>query len=196
MNENNIKNFINSFFFGVYIKYVRIVNGSKYLVKLGRGDGRSKIFILEFVIECICYELVKLMGIDCVEYILEDDNNGGLFLVFKWFYDEIKEKFYSVNKLMKILDILRENLYSKLVNNIKKDINNMIVYDYIVNNIDRYLKNFGFLKKGNEIRFLFIYDNGLVLGFYLDDDELEFEDIEDLLFDCDYVKCFDMSNRR
>lgn len=196
MNENNIKNFINSSSLGVYTKYVRIVNGSKYLVKSGRGDGRSKTSILEPVTECICYELAKLMGIDCAEYTLEDDNNGGLFSASKWFYDETKEKFYSANKLMKILDISRENLYSKLVNNIKKDINNMIVYDYIVNNTDRHLKNFGFLKKGNEIRFSPIYDNGLALGSHLDDDELESEDIEDLLFDCDYAKCFDTSNRR
>ena len=198
MSENNIKNFINSSSLGVYTKYVRVVDGNKYLVKSGRGNEKSKTSILEPVTECICYELAKLMGIDCAEYRLEEDNSG-LLSVSKWFYDDDKEKFYSANKLMKILGISRENLYSKLINNIpniKQDLNNMIIYDYIVNNTDRHLKNFGFLKRGNELRFAPIYDNGLALGSHLDDDELESEDIEDLLFDSDYAKCFDTSNRR
>ena len=73
---------------------------------------------------------------------------------------------------------------------------NMIVYDYIVNNTDRHLKNFGFLEKNNRLRFAPIYDNGLALGSHLDDSELESENIDDLLLDSDYVKCFDTSNRR
>lgn len=198
MNNNNIRNFINSSSLGVYTKYVRVVNGDKYLVKSGRGDGKNKTSILEPVTECICYELAKLMGIDCAEYILEEDNEE-LLSVSKWFYDETKEKFYSANKLMRILGISRENLYDKLVKNIpaiEQDLNNMIVYDYIVNNTDRHLKNFGFLKRGNELRFAPIYDNGLALGSHLDDDEIEAEDLEDLLFDSDYSKCFDTSNRK
>ena len=198
MSENNIRNFINSSSLGVYTKYVRVENGTKYLVKSGRGDGKSKTSILEPVTECICYELAKLMKIDCAEYTLEDDNEE-LLSVSKWFYDDRKEKFYSANKLMKILGISRENLYDNLISNItdiKQEINNMIVYDYIVNNTDRHLKNFGFLENNNELRFAPIYDNGLALGSHLDDDELESEDIEDLLFDSDYAKCFDTSNRR
>jgi len=168
MSENNIRNFINSSSLGVYTKYVKVENGTKYLVKSGRGDGKSKTSILEPVTECICYELAKLMKIDCAEYALEDDN-GELLSVSKWFYD---------------------------ITDIKQDINNMIVYDYIVNNTDRHLKNFGFLEKNNKLRFAPIYDNGLALGSHLDDSELESENIEDLLLDSDYAKCFDNSNRR
>jgi len=198
VSNNNIRNFINSSSLGVYTKYVRVVNGTKYLVKSGRGDGKSKTSILEPVTECICYELAKLMKIDCAEYTLEDDNEE-LLSVSKWFYDDRKEKFYSANKLMKILGISRENLYDNLISNItdiKQEINNMIVYDYIVNNTDRHLKNFGFLENNNELRFAPIYDNGLALGSHLDDSELESENIDDLLLDSDYAKCFDTSNRR
>jgi serine/threonine-protein kinase HipA len=198
VSDNNIRNFINSSSLGVYTKYIRVVNGTKYLVKSGRGDGKSKTSILEPVTECICYELAKLMGIDCAEYTLEE-KYGELLSLSKWFYDDTKEKFYSANKLMKILDISRENLYENLIgniSNIKQDLNNMIVYDYIVNNTDRHLKNFGFLEMDNELRFAPIYDNGLALGSHLDDYELEAEDIEDLLLDSDYAKCFDTSNRK
>lgn len=80
--------------------------------------------------------------------------------------------------------------------NIKQDLNNMIVYDYIVNNTDRHLKNFGFLEIDDKLRFAPIYDNGLALGSHLDDEELESEEIEDLLLDSDYAKCFDTSNRK
>jgi len=195
--DNNIKNYINSSSLGVYTKYVRLVGEKKYLVKSGRGD-KSKTSILEPVTECICYELAELMEIDCAKYSLEICESE-LVSVSEWFYDETEEKFYSANKLMKILNISRENLYEKLVKNIpniKENLNNMIVFDYIVNNTDRHLKNFGFLEKDNVVRFAPIYDNGLALGSHLDDDEMEDEDIQDLLLDSDYAKCFDTSNRR
>lgn len=198
MNDNDIKNFINSSSLGVYTKYIKVIDGHKYLVKSGRGDGRKKTSILEPVTECICYEIAKQMGIDCAEYLLKE-KDGELLSISKWFYNENVEIFYSANKLMKISNITRENLYNKLINNIygiQKDIDHMIVFDYIVNNTDRHLKNFGFLINGDRIRFAPIYDNGLALGSHLDDEEIEFEEIEDLLLDSDYAKCFDTSNKK
>ncbi|NFO15362.1 hypothetical protein FDB34_14360 [Clostridium botulinum] len=47
MEESNIRNFINSSSLGVYTKYIKIVDGQKYLVKSGRSDGKSKSSILE-----------------------------------------------------------------------------------------------------------------------------------------------------
>lgn len=65
MSNTNIRNFINSSSLGVYTKYVRVENGTKYLVKLGRGAGKSETSILEPVTECIWYELAKLINLDC-----------------------------------------------------------------------------------------------------------------------------------
>ncbi|NFQ38146.1 HipA domain-containing protein [Clostridium botulinum] len=198
MEESNIRNFINSSSLGVYTKYIKIVDGQKYLVKSGRGDGKSKSSILEPITECICYELANLMEINCAEYTLEEVDDE-LVSISKWLYDESKEKFYSANKLMRILGITRDDLYNKLISNIKNveiDLNNMIVYDYIVNNTDRHLKNFGFLVNGDNVKFAPIYDNGLALGSHLDDEEIENEDIEDLILDSDYAKCFETSNRK
>lgn len=198
MEDNNIKNFINSSSLGVYTKYIKIIDGHKYLVKSGRGDGKKKTSILEPVTECICYEIAKEMGIHCAEYLLEE-SNGDILSISKWFYDETLETFYSANKLMKISNLTRENLYNNLIANIQgiqKDIDNMIVFDYIVNNTDRHLKNFGFLINGDNIRFAPLYDNGLALGSHLDDEDIEFEEIVDLLLDADYAKCFDTSNKK
>ena len=117
----------------------------------------------------------------------------------KWFYNDEFESFYSANKLMRILKIPRENLYSKLISDfpqLKGPINNMIVFDYIVNNTDRHLKNFGFIEKDDTLRFSPLYDNGLALGSHLDDEDIESEDIEDLLLDSDYAKCFETTNRK
>jgi hypothetical protein len=194
----NITNFINSSSLGVYEKYIVIKDNHKYLVKSGRSDGERESLILEPVTECICYELAKLMGIDCAEYMLEK-RNGRLVSVSKWFYNEEEERFYSANRLMRILGISRENLYNKLVEafpQTKMDLNNMIVFDYIVNNTDRHLKNFAFLEKDDKLRFAPIYDNGLSLGAHLDEDDLINEDIDDLLLDSDYAKCFESSNRK
>ncbi|MBN1071320.1 hypothetical protein FDB55_16940 [Clostridium botulinum] len=49
MEESNIRNFINSSSLGVYTKYIKIVDGQKYLVKSGRGDGKGKSSILELL---------------------------------------------------------------------------------------------------------------------------------------------------
>ena len=198
MKENNIRSFINSSSLGVYTKYIRVEDGIKYLVKSGRGDGRNNTSILEPVTECICYELAKLMGVPCAEYYLESKGEE-LLCVSKWFYDENKEKFYSANKLLRILELNRDDLYYTFIKyapNVEQDLNNMIVFDYIVNNTDRHLKNFGFLIKDESIRFAPIYDNGLSLGSHLDDEDIEYEDIDDLLLDSDYAKCFDTSNRK
>ncbi|MBU3105117.1 HipA family kinase [Clostridium gasigenes] len=198
MNENDIRNFINSSSLGVYTKYIKVVDGYKYLVKSGRGDGKSKSSILEPVTECICYEFAKEMGIECAEYTLEE-HDGELISISKWFYDESIEKFYSANRLMRILNLTRDDLYNKFIDNIEDiqiHVDNMIIFDYIVNNTDRHLKNFGFLINEDKIRFAPIYDNGLALGSHLDDEEIEFEEISDLLLDADYAKCFDTSNKK
>ncbi len=195
--KKNIRNYVNSSSLGVYSKYIKEINGTKYLVKSGRGYD-ERISILEPVTECICYELSKLMNIPCAEYFLEV-NNDEVLSVSKWFYDESKETFYSANRLMKIFNIKRENLFSYIMNEMpqcKNDINNMIVFDYIVNNTDRHMKNFGFLINGENIRFAPLYDNGLCLGADLDDEYIENETVEDLLMDCDYSKCFETSNRK
>jgi hypothetical protein len=113
--------------------YIIVKDDTKYLVKSGRSNHEKESSHLEHVTECICYELAKLMQIDCAEYKLENET---LFSFSKWFYNE-EERFYSANKLMRILHIHRENLYNKLIEafpQIKMDLNNIIVFDYIVNN--------------------------------------------------------------
>lgn len=198
METKNIRNFINSSSLGVYEKYIIIKDNHKYLVKSGRNGGEKESSILEPVTECICYELAKMMGIDCAEYILEK-RNGRLVSVSKWFYNEEEEQFYSANRLMRILGISRENLFNKLVEafpEMKMNLNNMIVFDFIVNNTDRHLKNFAFIEKDDKLRFAPIYDNGLSLGSHLDDYDLLNENIDDLLLDADYAKCFESTNRK
>lgn len=197
MDNDNIKNFINTSSLGVYEKYIDIRDDYKYLVKSGRDNG-EKSSVLEPVTECICYELANLMGVKCAEYSLEEKNKV-LYSVSKWFYDEEKESFYSANKLMKILKLDRNNLYNELIQvfpQVKMDLNNMIIFDYIVNNTDRHLKNFGFLEEKQVLRFSPIYDNGLSLGSHIDEAELVNENIEDLILDSDYAKCFESSNRK
>ena len=198
MISKDIKNYINSSSLGVYMKYIILINNEKYLVKSGRGENEGDSSSLEPVTECICYELAKLMGIPSAEYYLEE-KEGVLLSLSKWFYNDEEEEFYSANRLMRILKISKENLYYKLIKEFPKleiDINNMIVFDYIINNTDRHLKNFGFIQRDEEIRFAPLYDNGLALGSHIDEEELQNEDLEDLLIDSDYSKCFDTTNRK
>ena len=76
----------------------------------------------------------------------------------------------------------RENLYEKviaIIPNFKLDIDKMIVMDFLINNIDRHLRNFSVINKEGEIlKFAPLYDHGLSLYADIQDFELEQDDKE------------------
>lgn len=76
----------------------------------------------------------------------------------------------------------RENLYEKIISilpNFKMDIDRMIVIDFLINNIDRHLRNFSVINKNGEIiKFAPLYDHGLCLYADIQDFELEQDDKE------------------
>lgn len=137
----------------------------------------------EPIIEVICSKYLKLLGIDGVEYWLEDIHSKG----GKYFDEQIitccvsdsflkeEELFIPVGKHYSDLDRLT---YEKIIADFPQfelKINEMLIFDFLVNNVDRHFYNFGYIKhmdSGN-VRFCPIFDNGLSLYVGLTDYQLD-----------------------
>ena len=93
---------------------------------------------------------------------------------------EYDESLMSIRSLLWNID--RENLYEKIISilpDFKIDIDRMIVIDFLINNIDRHLRNFSVINKDGEItKFAPLYDHGLCFYADIQDSELEQDDKE------------------
>lgn len=168
---------------GMLYKCIGNIEGKKVFIKTGTKL-KNKFSILEPVSEVIASEIIRKFNIECAVNTLSKiklPNFDKEVLV------NISEDFLKDNEsLMSIRSILgntsRENLYDKVIGIIpsfKVDIDRMIVMDFLINNIDRHLRNFSVVNKdGNIIKFAPLYDHGLCLYADIQDFELEQDDKE------------------
>lgn len=190
---------INTSSLGLYYKFEEYDEDNKYyLIKTGRFIG-NKFSSLEPVTECICYEFGKLLGIDVAEYTLDikdvvynnKEYKNTTVCRSKWFLAQ-NEEFSSIRSLY--VNSNKTEVYNEITERFpgeRINIDNMIVFDYLINNTDRHFRNFGII---NNDKLAPLYDHGLSLGSDLDDIIFYEEDIQDILMDCDYSKCFCTSN--
>ncbi|MBE6067044.1 MAG: hypothetical protein E7211_04980 [Clostridium lundense] len=168
---------------GMLYKCIGNMNGKKVFVKTGTKL-KNKFSILEPLSEVIASEIIRKFNIECAVNTLSKMKLPG-------FNEEvvvnISEDFLKENEsLMSIRGILgntsRENLYDKVISIIpsfKIDIDRMIVIDFLINNIDRHLRNFSVVNKdGDIIKFAPLYDHGLSLYADIQDFELSQDDKE------------------
>ena len=81
-------------------------------------------------------------------------------------------KYFSKSSLNNNLSRLYE-LFTESFEFIKQDLDIMILFDFIIMNVDRHLNNFGIIELNNKpIRMSPLFDNGLSLLSYLSDEEL------------------------
>lgn len=168
---------------GMLYKCIGNIDDKKVFIKTGTKL-RNKFSILEPVSEVIASEIIRKFNIECAINVLSKMKLPG-------FNEEvivsISEDFLKENEsLMSIRSVLgntnRENLYDKVISiipNFKIDIDKMIVMDFLINNIDRHLRNFSVVSKdGDIIKFAPLYDHGLSLYADVQDFELEQDDKE------------------
>ena len=168
---------------GMLYKCIGSVDGKKVFIKTGTKL-RNKFSILEPISEVISSEIINKFNIDCAKnklskIVLPNMNEEVLVSISEDFVKDNEE-------MMSIRSILgntsRDNLYKKVVDlipNLKKDIDRMIVMDFLINNIDRHLRNFSIInEKEKEVKFAPLYDHGLSLYADIQDYELEQDDKE------------------
>lgn len=168
---------------GMLYKCIGSVDGKKVFIKTGTKL-RNKFSVLEPVSEVISSEIISKFNIDCAKnklskIVLPNINEEVLVSISEDFVKDNEE-------MMSIRSILgnasRENLYDKVVDlipNLKIDIDRMIVMDFLINNIDRHLRNFSIINEdGRGVKFAPLYDHGLSLYADIQDYELEQDDKE------------------
>lgn len=133
------------------------------------------------VVECICSRIRSMLGFNGVDYTLELINSKGcedfeeqsiLCCVSKNFLDE-DENLVTFGKHYKTYkDKITYDKIIKDFSEFEEQINQTLIFDFIVNNIDRHFNNFGYVKNG-KIKYCPIFDNGLSLYSDLSIDEIK-----------------------
>lgn len=175
---------------GVLCKWTALIDGELYYIKTGKLS-YGKFSNLEPISEYVAYRIGELLNVNVIETFYCDINlkdtfnfsNQDTMVSYTKNYLGPGEVFYSIFKLEG--DTLTyDDLISKY-NSFSEDINRMLIFDFVINNTDRHLNNFGFILNDNTMeikRFCCIFDNGGSLLSDLDDDKLiefDFKDIDD-----------------
>lgn len=205
---------------GILYKYLERDNTdmSLYLYKTGILSDR-KFKDKEVFIEQICSDILDYLDIPHAKYSIVKSKLSRsvkwlpqeIFISkSKWFYNENKETFLHANKIIPV-ELFRNPLaYYKILDllpHIEESLNNMILFDFLVNNVDRHFKNFGFITniETKEVKLAPLYDHGFCLGIDYDreflnlildedEDDLDF-DLEENLRDSDSCKSFASKNK-
>jgi serine/threonine-protein kinase HipA len=163
---------------GMLYKCIGNIEGKKVFIKTGTKL-RNRFSILEPISEVIASEIISKFNVQCAVNTL---SKMKLPTINEEVTVSISEDFLNNNEsLMSIRSILgntnRENLYEKviaIIPNFKVDIDRMIVVDFLINNIDRHLRNFSVISiDGAIMKFAPLYDHGL--SFYADIQDFELD---------------------
>lgn len=169
---------------GMLYKCIGNIKGKKVYIKTGTKL-KNKFSELEPISEAIAYEIINKFNVDCaVNYVekmhIPNINKEVLVSVSEDFLKDETDTLLSIRSVLG--NINRDNLYestTSIFSNFKIDIDRMIVMDFLINNIDRHLRNFSVISKDDKIyRFAPLYDHGLSLYADVQDFELEQDDIE------------------
>ena len=180
---------------GVLAKWTFILKDNIYYVKTGRIE--YGIFSnLEPISEVISARVGKVIGANVLSTYWdlfnmnktdEYDEQAVIVSYTKNFLND-GEIYKPIAKYLSLNELNNNDLYSILRVKFEKyrnEIDDMIVFDFLINNTDRHLNNFGFICDENEniLRFSPLFDNGCSL----------FNDIQ---IDERFINKFDISDRK
>jgi len=169
---------------GVIRKWYDEVNN--VYIKASSLDKKRRQYHIESVMECIAFEIGKLFGLDIVPYWMDK-----LYVSDTEIIDVCVSKDYKATPnfqssvsartlLLKKAPEMpnRRDMYKHLTSfseEIKVGIDKLILFDYLIDNYDRHMRNIEFTRVGEEILLSPIFDNGSsLLSDYPSDDDLEF----------------------
>ncbi|PLS02456.1 hypothetical protein [Neobacillus cucumis] len=167
---------------------------NNYYIKASSLDKSNHTYHVEAIMECIAYEVGLLLGIDVVPYWLDklyisEHEIIDVCVSEDYFYKRpIKEKVSAFSYLLKLHPgkLSREEQYNRITSiseKIKLDIDKMLVFDYLIDNYDRHLRNIEIaLLKDGTITIAPIFDNGssLLANWEFEEDLLDLKENEDL----------------
>lgn len=155
---------------GVLRKYIDEKNGYYYktgIEQLGIYENKT-VFA-----EIISYEIGELLGLDVLKQELDEMEIDGEKITVcssKNFLND-GETFISIRKYSKSI-ISYEDL-KKEFPQFMEYFNSILIFDFIINNTDRHLNNFGLIFTGDDFRTPPIFDNGMSLLAELDNEKIK-----------------------
>lgn len=177
---------------GMLYKWTGTKNGKLIFIKTGviNRIGCSNI---QPITEVLASDILELFQINHTKYYLDKIERKGKQYTVCYSYDFVGAgEFISMRNLV----TRGENDYEIVTNafpKLIKEIDTMIIVDFLINNIDRHYRNFGIIKKDNEYSFVPLFDHGFSLYGDLSDYELELDD-EQTLESIDECKTFSDSH--
>lgn len=180
---------------GVLAKWTFILKENIYYVKTGRIE--YGIFSnLEPTSEVIAARVGKIIGANVLSTYWdlfnmnktdEYDEQAVIVSYTKNFLND-GEIYKPIAKYLSLNELNNNDLYNILrvrFEEYRNEIDNMIVFDFLINNTDRHLNNFGFICDENEniLRFSPLFDNGCSL-------------FNDIIIDERFTNKFDIADRK
>lgn len=180
---------------GVLAKWTFILKDNIYYVKTGRIE-YGVFSNLEPISEVIAARAGKVIYANVLdtEWDIfnmnttdEYDEQAVVVSYTKNFLND-GEIYKPIAKYLSLNELNNNDLYNILITKFEEyrsEIDNMIVFDFIINNTDRHLNNFGFICDENEniIRFSPLFDNGCSL-------------FNDISIDEKFINNFDIADRK
>ena len=163
---------------GDLAKRWKIRNGKRVLLKSGIKPYFYQVYN-EVIASFVCayldvphadYRLVRDDGMllcECEDFVSYSQDFVTAYMLYRGCHKANDESNYSY--------LLR--LYEELgIEGARKNVDQMLLIDYLLGNEDRHLNNFGLLRDANSLEFLGVaplFDTGSCLGYELTDEELE-----------------------
>jgi serine/threonine-protein kinase HipA len=172
---------------GVLRKFTANIEGSVYYIKAGKEIGNSYSNI-QPTCEVIAYELGGLLGFNCASYELAvipmerlDAEDDVIVCVSKSFLVGEGEEFVPFAKLAEDAPVYKNSdlytIFCEKFPDLVENFDQMIVLDYLLDNPDRHLNNFGIVTNfGRSYRFAPFFDHGYGLLGQYDERELPYGD--------------------
>lgn len=179
---------------GVITKWYDEAN-QKY-IKASAYNRKKGTYHVEAVMECLASDIAALLGVPVVKYSLDKgllDNNKSILVCVSDDYrhqldlqDVISARTILLQTGLDLKDwTARYPTLLELFPHLRLSLDQMIVYDYLIDNYDRHLRNFEFCRlRDGSVRLAPMFDNGSSL---LSNFETE-EDLSDLRDDDDFFE--------
>lgn len=172
---------------GVLFKWTSEINGCKYYFKSGSLSNSGYFSNRQPYSELMSYRIGKQLRFpNLVETFLcnvdlpESDKYLEQSIIVSYtkdFKPSMNYEYSGIHHYLTELEMKKNynNLYSLLTSKFsfaKNGIDIMILFDFIIANIDRHLNNFGFIEGIDDLILSPLFDNGLSLLSHLDNSEL------------------------
>lgn len=160
-------------------------------VKASSYDKKNKRYHVEAIMECIAFEVGQLLSVDVVPYWLDklyismdeilDVCVSNDFKVSRKIQSSISANSYLLKEHPGITSRKeRYDLIAGISKEVKLNLEKMILFDYLIDNHDRHMRNIELIQYKGVISLSPIFDNGSsLMSDWLD------EDLEDILDDED-----------